>query len=106
MDESTTLPPALENSIPVELFKSEVAAWAKRIGVEPNSISLRQMKRKWASCSSKGNLTFDVDLLRQSSEFRRRAIIHELLHLRVPNHGKLFTSLEKFYLEAVLGIHS
>lgn len=98
MDESTTLPPALENSIPVELFKSEVAAWAKRIGVEPNSISLRQMKRKWASCSSKGNLTFDVDLLRQSAEFRREAIVHELLHLKIPNHGKLFRLMEREYL--------
>ncbi|HLE72853.1 MAG TPA: M48 family metallopeptidase [Anaerolineales bacterium] len=91
-------PPPLEDSIPVEVFKSEVRAWAERIGVEPQSIIVRPMKRKWASCSSKGNLTFDTDLLRQPAEFRRKAIVHELLHLKVPNHGKLFRSLENTYL--------
>ena len=59
------LPPALEESVPEEIFKSEVRAWAERIGVRPNTITLRPMTHKWASCSSKGNLTFDVYLLRQ-----------------------------------------
>jgi predicted metal-dependent hydrolase len=98
IDEKDPLPPALEQSVPVELFKSEVAAWAKRIGVEPNSVTIRPMKRKWASCSSKGNLSFDDDLLRQPAEIRRKAIVHELLHLKVPNHGKLFKALEDMFL--------
>jgi predicted metal-dependent hydrolase len=87
-----------EHFIPEEIFKSEVRAWAERIGVEPKSITLRPMKRKWASCSSKGNLSFDTDLLRQPAEFRRKVIIHELLHLKIPNHGKLFHAMEKAYL--------
>jgi len=56
------------------------------------------MKHKWVSCSNKGNLTFDKELLTQSAEFRRKVIIHELLHLKIPKHGKLFTALEKAYL--------
>jgi predicted metal-dependent hydrolase len=97
-EDKDKLPPPLEESIPVEVFKSEVRAWAQRIGVEPQTITVRPMKRKWASCSSKGNLTFDTDLLRQTAEFRRKAIVHELLHLKVPNHGKLFRSLERSHL--------
>lgn len=97
--EKDHLPPPLEQSIPEEIFKSEVRTWAERIGVEPNLIILRSMKHKWASCSSKGNLTFDYDLLRQPAEFRREAIVHELLHLKIPNHGKLFRALESAYLE-------
>lgn len=93
------LPPSLEQSIPKEIFKSEVIAWAERIGVEPNTITIRPMKHKWGSCSSKGNLTFDTDLLYQPAEFRRRVIIHDLLHLRYPNHGKMFRALESAYLE-------
>jgi predicted metal-dependent hydrolase len=93
------LPPALEESVPEEIFKSEVRAWAKRIGVEPKTITLRLMKRKWASCSSKGNLSFNSELLHQNADFRRKIIVHELLHLKVPNHGKLFRALEKVYLE-------
>lgn len=94
------LPAPLEESIPEEIFKAEVRSWAERIGVEPKSIVLRQMKRKWGSCSSKGNLTFDTGLLTQPAEFRRRVIVHDLIHLKLPNHGKLFKALEKAYLES------
>lgn len=92
------LPPALEDSVPEAVFKAEVQAWAQHIGVQPNAIALRAMRRKWASCSSKGNLTFDTGLLRQPAEFRRKVMVHELLHLKVPNHGKLFQALERAYL--------
>jgi len=88
----------LEEAVPVELFKAEVRAWARRIGVEPNEIHIRPMRRKWASCSSSGRLTFDVDLLRQPARFRAEVVVHELLHLKVPNHGKLFHALLRAYL--------
>jgi len=51
-----------------------------------------------ASSSSTGRLTFNYDLLRESSDFRIEAIIHELLHLKVPNHGKVFRALLKAHL--------
>ncbi len=74
-------------------FRARVAEWAVKIGVEPAEVHLRAMRRKWASCSSRGRLTFDTDLLRQPQDFANYVIVHELLHLRVPNHGKLFKSL-------------
>jgi predicted metal-dependent hydrolase len=88
----------LEDTIPADLFKAEVLAWAQKIGVEHKEIHLRPMKRKWASCSTKGRLTFDTGLLQQSAEFRREVIVHELLHLKVPNHGPVFRSLLRAYL--------
>jgi predicted metal-dependent hydrolase len=87
----------LEETVPLDLFKAEVQAWARRLEVTPREIRLRPMKRKWASCSSHGRLTFDPDLLRQPPDFRRQVIIHELLHLKVPNHGPLFKALLKAY---------
>ena len=33
-----------------------------------------------------------------ASEFRTRVIVEELLHLKVPNHGKLFKALLRSYL--------
>jgi hypothetical protein len=68
-------------------------------GAEPDETKMGQLLQQ-------DNLTFDVSFLRQSAEFRRGAIIHELLHIRVPNHEKLFTSLEKAYLATSLGIQS
>lgn len=88
----------LEQTIPAQVFKAEVLSWAKRIGVEPKEIRLRLMKSKWASCSSNGRLTFNTEILRQPAAFRSEAIIHELLHLKVPNHGKLFKNLMRAFL--------
>lgn len=99
MSINTGVPEPLEVTIPAEIFKAEVLAWAKRMEVEPRVITIRQMTRKWASCSSKGNLTFDIDLLYKPAEFRRKVIVHELMHLKVPKHNKLFHALEKAYLE-------
>ena len=56
------------------------------------------MRGKWASCSTKGNVTLNVELLSQPATFRAEAIVHELLHFRVPNHGPLFRALLKAYL--------
>ncbi|NLO89386.1 MAG: M48 family metallopeptidase [Clostridia bacterium] len=88
----------LEEIIPETVFRTEVITWAKRIGVEPKEIHIRSMKRKWASCSSKGRLTFDIDLLKQPTAFRAEVIVHELLHLKIPNHGPLFKAMFKAYL--------
>lgn len=88
---------SLEEAIPRDIFKSEVNSWAKCIGVEPKQIYVRPMKNKWGSCSTKGIVSFDEKLLQQHSKFRKRVIIEELLHLKVPNHGKLFKSLLKAY---------
>jgi hypothetical protein len=91
-------PQTLEDTVPAQVFKTEVMRWAERIGVEPREIHLRPMKSKWASCSSNGRLTFNTELLRQPAHFRAEAIVHELLHLKVPNHGKLFKELIKSFL--------
>ena len=87
-----------------EKFKHDVQSWAKEIGVEPKEIHIRKMKRKWASCSSRGRLTFDPSLLKEPERVRSKAIIHELLHLKYPNHGKMFTALLNTYLGKSEGI--
>ena len=81
-----------------DIFKAEVYAWARRIGVEVQELHLRGMKRKWGSCSTTGRVTFDLDLLKAPAAFRRKVIVHQLLHLKVPNHGKVFRSLLRAYL--------
>ena len=51
------------------------------------------MTRKWGSCSTLGIVTLAVDLADRTPDFQDFVIAHELLHLRVPNHGKLFKAL-------------
>lgn len=81
-------------------FKKEVVRWASQIGVTPTEIHIRKMSRKWGSCSTTGRLTFSSDLLSESEDVRRGAIVHELLHMKVPNHGPLFRNLERAYLKS------
>lgn len=51
------------------------------------------MTRKWGSCSSGGTVTLSADLLEKSDAFQDFVVAHEMLHLRVPNHGRLFKAL-------------
>ena len=90
----------LEEAVPRDVFQAEVEAWAERIGVIPKVVQVRPMKRKWGSCSTAGRVSFDTDLLRQHAEFRKRVIVEELLHLRVPNHSSLFKGLLRAFLAA------
>jgi len=86
-------------TISAEKLKQEVKALASEIGVSTKEIHVRKMKRKWASCSNKGRLSFSTELLNQPEDFRRKAIVHELLHMRYPNHGKMFNLLLTSYSE-------
>jgi predicted metal-dependent hydrolase len=93
---------SLEELVPNALLKSEVRTWAKRIDVVYKEIHIRTMKRKWASCSSRGRLTFNTELLLESAAFRHEVIVHELLHLKLGGrHDKRF----KMMLQAYLGVY-
>jgi hypothetical protein len=75
-----------------------VADWSERIGVTVRRVQVRAMRRKWASCSSRGTLTLNVDLLRLPHGLVEYVVCHELVHLRVPEHGKGWQALMGVYL--------
>jgi predicted metal-dependent hydrolase len=51
------------------------------------------MTRKWGSCTSSGIVTLAEDLALRDRRFQDFVIAHELLHLRLPTHGRLFKAL-------------
>ena len=79
-------------------FKTQVIKWAEKISANPRQIRVQKMTKKWASCSTNGWVCFSTDLLKEPQAFQDYVIVHELLHLQVPNHGKLFKSLLNAYL--------
>lgn len=79
-------------------FKANVKEFARQLGIEIKSIALRTMKNKWASCSTDGRLNFSTELLNMEKEIQNYVIVHELLHVNIPNHGKLWKSLMSAYL--------
>lgn len=74
-------------------FKGRVRTWAERVRVEPTQIRVQRMSRKWASCSTRGWCTFAADLADEPHTFQNYVIVHELLHLKLRNHGRVFRSL-------------
>lgn len=81
-----------------QAFKDSVRHWADKIGVTPRSIYVQNMTTKWASCSNHGRISFSTDILHEDKEFQTVVIVHELIHLLVRNHGKLFKSLMNAYV--------
>ena len=79
-------------------LKDSVWYWADRMGVKVRQIHLRQMRQKWASISMNGRLTLNTDLRNLPAALTEFVIVHELVHLLVPNHGKLFKSFMSAYL--------
>ena len=79
-------------------FKERVRRWADKLDAQVTSVSVRSMKTKWASYSKTGRLTFDASLLELREVLQDYVIVHELLHSRIPNHGKLWKSLMRAHL--------
>ena len=75
-----------------------IRSWATRIGVKPARVQIRPMRTKWASISTNGSITLDLDLLHLPKELGEFVIVHELVHLLVPNHGRVFKSFMHAYL--------
>lgn len=81
-----------------EDIKGSVRDWSAKLGVPVKTITIRPMSRKWASWSTNGNLTLSDELLAFDAEVGDYVIVHELLHDKAPNHGKLWKSLMRAYL--------
>ena len=79
-------------------FKTSVLTWADRLEIKVQSVYLRPMKNKWASCSTNGRLNFNDELLNIERELGEYVIVHELMHLRTPNHGSLWKSYMNAYM--------
>jgi predicted metal-dependent hydrolase len=56
-------------------------------GFNPSMITIRTMKRRWGSCSSKGRITINSELVKIDGIFTEYVILHELCHLKHHNHG-------------------
>lgn len=71
----------------------ETALIAQQLGFVYQAITIRGQKTRWGSCSSRGNLNFNWRLIMAPHSAIEYVIIHELCHLKVPNHSTQFWSL-------------
>jgi predicted metal-dependent hydrolase len=79
-------------------LRERVRYWSRRLNAELRVVRVQRMTRKWGSCSTAGIISLAEDLELQPIAFQDFVIAHELLHLRIPNHGRLFKALMTMYV--------
>ncbi|MBR5736814.1 MAG: M48 family metallopeptidase [Bacteroidales bacterium] len=94
-------------AVPDEALRAEAKAWliprlatlAEKYGFTYNKVFIKNNISNWGSCSTKGNINLNMQLMRLPEELRDYVILHELCHLRQLNHGAEFHAL----LDSLLG---
>lgn len=66
----------------------------KKYEVEPKNLFLQNMKLRWGSCTPKGNIILNPELIKAPKPCIEYVIIHELCHLVHANHSKAFFDLQ------------
>src|SRR5690348_11549221 len=60
--EKLGIPRELTEQTPPAELRAMLKDWAKRMGVQPGRIQIRDMYQKWGSCTSKGSITLNSAL--------------------------------------------
>ena len=66
----------------------------KKHKVEPSSIVLREMPTRWGSCTPKGKIILNPELIKAPKGCIEYVIIHELCHLIHHDHTQKFIDLQ------------
>ena len=75
-------------------------ALADRYGFAVGRVAIKHNTSNWGSCSSKGNINLNLNLMRVPAPLQDYILLHELVHLRHPNHGpKFHAELERLLID-------
>ena len=80
-------------SYPKAALRERAQHWIDRLQAKPKVVRIQPMVKKWGSCSARRVVTLSADLARQPTSVQDVVIVHELLHLKVRNHGRVFKAL-------------
>ena len=73
-----------------QVFPERVEYYAKLIGVSYKSIAVRRQRSRFGSCSSNGNLSFNLALMLAPPRVLDSVVVHELCHRKEMNHSARF----------------
>ncbi len=63
---------------------------ARQHGLTVSRVSVRNQRSRWGSCSSRGAIALNWRLIQMPPEVSDYVILHELMHLKQPNHSRQF----------------
>ena len=67
-----------------------LAFWGRQTGLHPEKWQMRDMKTRWGSCTSEGNLNFNWRLIFAPEKILDYVVVHELSHRKEMNHSPAF----------------
>lgn len=67
-----------------------VKYFSKLMNLSPTGVKITSAKKRWGSCSYKNSLCFSYRLMLMDKLFIDYVIIHELTHIKIKNHSKIF----------------
>ena len=76
-----------------KIFESRVAYFHQFTGGNYTSITIRDQKTRWGSCSGRGTLSFNWRLILAPPEILDYVVVHELCHLTHMDHSKDFWNM-------------
>lgn len=75
------------------VIAERLAHWNAHYGFTWTRVAIKEQKTRWGSCSRRGALNFNWRLLLAPLPALDYVVIHELCHLKEPNHAAAFWSL-------------
>lgn len=76
-----------------KLLPRRLSELAERYGFSFGRVFIKHNSSNWGSCSVRGNINLNLNLVRLPQLLCDHVILHELCHLRHPNHGPEFHAL-------------
>lgn len=66
------------------------------IGVQPRKVKVKEQKKRWGSCTSRGDLLFNWRCIMAPQAIVDYIVVHEMCHLAHMNHSKEFWKLVEY----------
>jgi hypothetical protein len=74
----------------LSLIKQELENLSSNYNFTYNTVTVRNQSSRFGSCSSRGNLNFNWQIIFFPRDKFRHILLHELNHLKIKNHSAIF----------------
>lgn len=101
VDPSSVIPQKALRDVLAEVLREEakillpqkLSYFAGQYGFKFRKVTIKHNSSNWGSCSRAGNINLNLNLIRLPEPLCDYVLLHELCHLKEPNHGPHFHAL-------------